>query len=447
MIVAMGVISLLVIASMAIFAISMNSTKVSNHDLRETEALNVAQAGIDSAIETTLVDFNTMFPGGSFSSWMATSQDPDGPPVFDAEQILTDSGSNEVGRYQVYAQEDPDGGGDLIFTAKGSAHGSPSSPNASVSTIRVTVKYKPSLPPAFDYALILGDKLHQPAQMQMQANGRKSNFTGKIQINANQMQGQDENFASRHGYADTVGYTGVIQCQCGGDAKYVKTPGPDFPAIDLTAFNNDSNPKNVFTETLPSSGVPSGGWTRSGSTFTISASNFQNKYKDYNIVQLISKTNGATVNISGSGTITSSVLVPGISGTGVNISYLKFTGPNLILQPNNGLAILTTEGIVDFINNVQVGSEGHGALVYMSSQNAGGSGDALQFELQGNMTVFGSVLYQTQVKQGQFQSNGTGDMSVIYDGSFKDNPDLPDAWISTGGSMTAVKLNYSQSYG
>ena len=496
LIVVIGIISVMVIISVTVTAISINSDKTVAHDKRQTEARNVAEAGIDDAISMTIANYQAIYGSGIPGP---TDANPDGPALFLQNQPLNDSNVNEVGTYQVYSRQDPDRAGNVLLTAKASVDGSLTDPNAFVDVVRVSVKYDLG---TFDFALFpgapsntavvnLNSQSGDAGEHGEDDGGANIKITGKVNVNGNLNIGAirvgDDNdhdghygtvaFVPRDGYTDPVTYTGMLSGTKPSGTQPTQGSLIPFPVVDFSKF--DTPPMGagtVTTVTLPSTGVPTGGWTRSGSVFSISADNFQNTYKNFQVVKLTSAQTNVTVQILGgcnSPAITSTIMTPGAAGSTTRISELDLVGPGLTLKPTNGIAILSGEGLVTLQNAVTIGALNAGALIYLGGQNAPAA-SALQST--GNVTVFGSVIVNGNVDmntQGRgeedddldhhdgnnhdYYCGGGNDnehqdeghitnMTLTFDGAFLNNPNLPAGWWSWSGAngITAIKYNYEK---
>ncbi len=439
LIVAIGAVTIMTIVGLVVVSMSLNSNKTVAHDIRQTQALSVAESGIDKAIADMNANYLSIFHGGIVQA--GSNEHPDGPAVFGSEQVLNDASGQEAGRYQVYAKQDPERPGNVLLTAKGAVGGSVDGSNLFQDIVRVSVRFNPI---AFNYAFMLGDSTNPVGEAELEGGGSNNeiNITGNTQMNVNELElGSYVNLFSRSGYSDKLTYTGSEGGSPGGNMQVVHGAPVALPTVNFNAFTGS----NVISVTLPST---ASGWSKSGSTYSISTSAFQNLYGSYDVVKLVSSTNGATVKITGAGTITSTIMLPGTSSNNVNISELDLTGPNLNLQPNNGLALLAGEGTVNFYSGVNVGSVGHGALVYMVGKNIGGYKHEMDLEFKGAANIFGSVLMDYSGSESEIHFNrdgtgGTGDLNITYDPAFLSGS-LPAGWWSGDGVVSAVKINFEK---
>ncbi len=496
LIIAIGVMSIMLVVAVMVTAISINSNKTVSHDKRQTEARNVAEAGIDDAISYTISNFNTVYPGGAIP--VGTSANPNGPALFNGDQTLTDDNGNPVGTYEIYTKQDPDTPGNVLVTAKAAVDGSISDPAAYVETVRVSVNYTA---PAFDFALFPGSPDNPiPATATFSTmngggddgedhGGSNIKVTGKVNVNGSMViqakaSGDEEDhkgrygtvlFVPRQGYTDGVTYTGTYTGTKPSGTQPTPVPSPvAFPKVNFSKFTMPPFPNgSIATVSLPASGtLPSGGWSRStsnGSTvFSISATNFQNEYQSYMVVKLTSTSDNAIVNITGdcsSPAITPTIMTEGKPGSSLNIKELHLIGPGLKLQPTDGLAILSGEGLVSLETDVVVGAVHSGALIYLSGENGVSS-----LQVTGDLVMYGSVIVNGNVNMtaqgvGERDDNeenhhnpgvycGEGDedeghatnIFLSFEGSYLNNPNLPrDWWTWTGGGgITAIKYNYDK---
>lgn len=477
LIIALGVLSIMVIIGITVTAVTLNSTKTVSHDIRISEAQNVAEAGVDDAIALTLENYSDVYPGGVFP----TPTTGDGEPFFDAPQQLTDNQGNVLGAYEVWTKEDPDRPGNVLITSTGTM----GVDGLETSTVRVSVKYTAKI---FDYLLLVGDPdasyesgghgsddsddvdgddsddAHCSPRLQIDASNGAATLTGKVHVNGClQLHVGDHRshgnpgvvaFLSRDGYTDTVTYTDNYQgdSPTGNQPTQVSEP-VTFPTVDFEAFTD------VVTVDLPQNGVPADpGWTRSGSgsgsRFYISASDFQNNYGSYEAVKLLAGSDREyRVEITGShdadnsDVITSSILVPAGSGSEPSIKELKLKGPGLSLQPTNGLGIITAQGEVNLEDGMTVGTPGAGVLIYCTGHN-----NQSMFNMESGTTLYGSVVVSPpEVELNATGSGGgsssddsddvTGAIDMTYDAAFLDN--MPMDWWS-GGSVTAIKENFER---
>lgn len=476
LVVALGVISIMIIIGMMVTAISLSSTRTVSHDQRQTVGQNVAEAAVDDAIAVTLANFWSVYPTGR-----AAESADDGPALFDDDQPLIDSNGNEIGTYQVWTKQDPDRPGNTLITAKGSVGGE----NPATETVKVSVKYAPQI---FDYTFFVGDPDRPNSEMEFERDSDhgcnwndddwdghsgddhdgyhddgdhsewdddcgsitiigKSHVNGKLEIEGEGGGNGHIILLSRDGYADTLTYTQDYEINHGSSISGNITPtlGPtiEFPTVNYGAeLTTSANSGPAITVTLPSSGQPAG-WTRSGSTFRITAQNFYNRYQG-RVLRLRSNVNNAKIEIIGSAatpvTITSTIEILPV-GSGANaspraIEELKIKGPGITMLPANGIAILSGQGEVELENGVNVGAPGNGALIFCS-----GTGDDSEFEIEGGGTVYGSVVVKGE--EGELETGGEDNIAqdtlMAYDGSYISK--LPTGWWNQG-SITAFKENY-----
>lgn len=474
LIIALGVMSIMVIIGITVAAISLNSTRTVSHDIRVSEAQNVAEAGVDDVIALTLENYGDVYPGGV----IPTSATGDGEPFFDAPKNLTDGQGNVLGTYEVWTKEDPDRPGNVLITSKGTM----GVEGMETSTVRVSVKYTAKI---FDYLLLVGDPnasyvgggggddsddydgddsddVGCSPRLQIDASNGSATLTGNVHVNGcMQLKVGDHRshgnpgvvaFLSRDGYTDTVTYTDNFQGDdpTGNQPEQVSEPVV-FPEVDFDTFTD------VVTVELPQSGPPDDpGWIRnaSDSKFSISAEDFQNNYGSYEAVKLDAGSNrDFRVEITGSGdvdnpwVITSSILVPPASGSDTSIKEVKLKGPGLSMQPTNGLGIITAQGEVNLEDGMVVGSPGGGVLIYCTGHN-----DQSMFNMESGTTLYGSVVVSPPEVELNATGKGggsdsddiddvTGAIDMTYDPAFLDN--MPMDWWS-GGSVTAIKENFER---
>jgi hypothetical protein len=490
LIIALGVMSIMIIIGITVTALAINSNSTVTHDIKLTEAQNIAEAGVEDVIEVTLQNYDDIYPNGNLPDYYTG----DGVPFYDNPQLLTDAQGNIIGTYEVWTKEDPERPGNVLITSKGTKKGV-NGADVDTSTVLVSVKYTNSI---FDYVLLPGTP-DNPSDTTLFADSSggydgsdginsivvtgKTHVNGDLTINTPSAvgdHGSDDRsgrnarnpgtitFLSRDGYNDTVTYTGTFTGDTPSGIAPAQGDAVDFPAIDFDAF------ADVITVHLPSSGYPSGGWSRSGPSspvFTISAEDFEAAYGSYDVVKLTASNDNATVEITGdcnmSTDITSTIMVPGVSSQDFKIKELDLVGPGISLQPENGLAILSGEGKVSLQNGVIVGSEGAGALIYLSGQNG-----VNNFEVTGSFDLWGSVVVNSdEVYFGAAGGNGcsvsgdngsddgghdghggdddshhgdgtsTADISLTFDPAYLDN--MPTSWWS-GGDLSAVKENFER---
>ncbi len=424
MVMVLGVVTILVLLGTLTVAVSMNSTKVVNHDSQKTEADNVAQAAIDDAIAVTLANYNETFIGGNIPQ--ATPDKPDGDPVYADDQHLAGRNNVTAGTYQVYVKEDPDTPGNVLLTAKSSSGDTLDAPNASTATVSVSVKYTASV---FDYVLLVGD----PNAVQDndddddgEDNNHKANLKfdwytnsdanvsigGKTHVNG------DMDIDSIRGdgnvlFSSPTSYSNTYQFPAGkpplgsqpAQTGTVALPTVDFNSASLTGAGTAVN------VVLPDMGAPTG-WSRDGNLFTITAAEFQNRYGG-KVVRFATNRDNAEIRIIGSSnspvTITSSLVVlpKGAGGSAKDIKLLEVIGPGVIIDPVNGLGILSGQGEVELESGAQVGAEGHGALIYLSDQR--GDDEESDFQVTNGATVFGSIVvagWEAEFKMGDSHNDG-----------------------------------------
>ena len=486
MVVAIGAIAIMIILGTLVTFMEINSIKTVSHDFRLTEASSIAQAGVDNAISVTLANYYNIYKDG-----VPIDETPF-PPYGGVAQALTDSTGVTVGTYQVWTRQDLVNLGNVLIKSTGTV-GSDANPFS--TTVLVSVKFTP--PASFDYALLSGTPaLDSNTTFTAGNGGRRSNthggantfVTGKVNVNGNLIMNTKQlcnhgnhqgdfgavTFLSRAGFADPVTYTRSVTGTAAGNQPTLSNTSVPFPTIDFNLFPGSAYPgktDGVTNVNLPASGVPLGGWTRSGSTFTITADNFQNTYKSYQVVNLSSSQNDVIVKINGvcgSSDITSTIMVKGVSG-GMNagIKEIDLIGPGLSLQPTNGLAIVSGEGKVSLQGEIVVGKENAGALIYLSGENGTSS-----FEASSGLVMYGSLVVNGQVDiiaEGGWrhdhegpQGGGppwrhcgvgnsrwwgeghiTNDITLTFEGSYLTNANLPGNWWTwTAAGFTATKENY-----
>jgi hypothetical protein len=476
LVVALGVISIMIIIGLMVTALSMSSTKTVSHDQRQTVGQNVAEAAIDDAIAVTLANFWSVYPTGR-----AQESSGDGVALFDADQPLVDSNGTEIGVYQVWTKQDPDRPGNTLLTARGTVGGE----NPATETVKVSVKYAPQI---FDYTFFVGDPARPNSEMEFERDSEhgcdwddddwddhsgddhdgyhddgdhhewdddcgsitiigKSHVNGSLEIEGEGHGNGHIILLSREGYSDTLTYTRDYEVNHGSSLSGNITPtrGPtiEFPTVNYGAdLTTSANSGPAITITLPSSGQPAG-WTRSGSTFRITAQNFYSRYEG-RVLRLRSNVNDAKIEIIGSAgapiTISSTIeILPvgaGADASPRRIEELKIRGPGITMLPANGIAILSGQGEVELQNGVVVGAPGNGALIFCS-----GTGHDSEFEIEGGGTVYGSVVVKGE--EGELETGGEDstaqDTLMAYDGSYITK--LPTGWWNQG-SITAFKENY-----
>ncbi|MBI5871239.1 MAG: pilus assembly PilX N-terminal domain-containing protein [Actinobacteria bacterium] len=444
LVVALGVISIMIIIGLMVTALSMSSTKTVSHDQRQTIGQNVAEAAVDDAIAVTLANFWSIYPTG-----VAPVSSGDGVALFETDQLLADSNGTEIGTYQVWTKQDPDRPGNTLITAKGTVGGE----NPATETVKVSVKYAPQI---FDYAMFVGDPANNQSELELERDSDdggsvtvigKMHVNGKLKIEAEGAHGGDIILQSRPGYSDTVTYTTEYDENSGISpaSNITPTQGPpiDFPTVNYAAdLTTSANSGPAVTVTFPSSGTLPG-WTRSSSTFRITAQEFYNRYEG-RVVKFRSNVNNVKIDIVGSAasplTITSTIqILPRGSGAGTSpraIEELNIIGPGITMLPANGIAILSAQGEVEIKNGVNIGAPGNGALIFCT----GTVGDS-EFEIEGGGTVYGSVVVKG--KEGELETGGEDFVAqntlLAYDGSYISK--LPIGWWDQG-AVTAYKENY-----
>lgn len=493
LILAIGTILIMIIIGTVILMNVRNSSSTVFHDREQTQAVNVADAGIDNAIATTIANFNGYFPGGQVPAGSG-----DGEAIYGSPQQVTDQNGNVAGTYQAWAKQDPNINGNVLITAQGTVN---LNNNQFKTKVRVSVKYTAG---AFDYAFLAGSQTNNNATTTFTATsggdddssaGANMVFTGKFNVNGNLMlsspaNGQDDDdsaprgtidFQTRPGFTnprDPVTVTGIYTpntkpagTQPAHAASYVQ-----FPAVDFTKFTSLGSSKvitvNLNTNTCGM--MNTGGWTRNGNTFSISADTFQKTYGSYQVVRFTGRSNGLVVQIvggCGSYIITPTLMMD--EGTSGNVSTapseLDIIGPGISLKPTNGVAILSNYGAVKLESDVTIGSSTAGALVYLGGQYGANSLTATgNLAMWGSLAVNGPVTF-TSIGKGeeddsddhlgahtrycgcgnddQHEDAGhTTNMSVTYGSEYLTNTNLPDGWWTwTGGSgITALKYNYQR---
>lgn len=435
LVIAIGAVSVMVIVGILVTVMAINTHKAVSHDKRQTEARNIAEAGIDDAIAVTLANYWTIYPHGAIP--VGTPQEPDGPALFSSEQSIQDANGNTVGYYQVYTKQDPERPGNVLLTAKGSVDGTLDNPSAFVDVVRVSVKYTAKV---FDYALLVGDFGSDPeskAEFKRDSDGSKGGgsitVNGKTHINGDlevKSEGGGKGnitFNDKVTYTGEYNYSGSLPPQ---GYQPVKGDPVDFPIVD---FDSSALSPRVTVTLSRSGGLPRG-WSRNGDTFTITTADFQTFYGSGQIVDIRATTRNAKVEIVGAGTITSTIM------TRASISKLELKGPDLNLRPQNGIAILSQAGKVEFKNGVNVGASGNGALIYCTGQN----GDDSEFEVKNDSTIYGAILVKSneevEFKTGDDSQQGQN-ITINYDPSFVNH--LPSGWWSQG-DVTAIKENYAK---
>ena len=508
LIIALMILSLMLVIGTTVVAMSLNSEKTVGRDQRITMALNVAEAGVDDAISATIANFYTVYPGGNIPTTVTA--------FYTTPQQMNDAQGHAVGTYQVWTQKDTSRPGNVLVTATGY-----DSSGNETKTVRVSVKYTPDV---FNYVLLPGKQTstttatfnarsvlydgHHREEYHDTYSYASANIavTGNIGINGNMVidtsqtgvdWGHDHedhhdndhdyfespgtvSFLSRFGYVDTATYTGTKT----GQDPLGNRPEPAGYVTFPTASLADST--NVHTITLPNDSTYTGGWTRDSTNkiWKISAQNFQTAYGNYNAVRLYSSVANYAIQIEGtcsSPEITTTIWTESPTGANSNISAINLVGPGIRLQPRNGIAIMADRGTITMSNEVFVGKQGSGALIYSGAKNGSAA-----LNVYGNLLMEGSVVVNGPVSltaqgtgiehhdhehsdehdSGHSSGQCSGDyshdhendswhsdnhhrtyasnISLEYDGAFLSNVNLPTGWWSwTGtGSLVAVKENY-----
>ncbi|MCL4472505.1 MAG: pilus assembly PilX N-terminal domain-containing protein [Actinobacteria bacterium] len=508
LIVALGVVMVMMIIGALVVSIAINRDKTVAHDRQLTEAESVAEAGIDEAIQVTLSNFDSVYNGGVIPP---ASTLGDGVLLFDSKP-LTDGNDVRVGSYSVWTKADPNVPGNVLITAQGTDDAQ----TPFTSTVRVSVKYASN----FDYALFTGTPSNL-SNTTFTAQGRGGDddddcgesdehddngscganitVTGKVNVNGNMTinslsngdngnhwdddhgnhhyDDHNENpgfvtFTPRQGLTDPVNWTSSFTGNKPSGTQPARGNTIVFPTVNFDAFTGSS----VTTVNFPSSGAPAG-WTRGNksNTFSISADNFQSRYGSYDVVKFTSSQSNVKMQINGTCTspsLTSTIMVAGVPGSNTGISELDLIGPGIDLQPKNGIAILSGEGLVSLQKEVEVGKVGNGALIYLSGQNGTSS-----LQVNGNLIMYGSIIVNGATT---FAANGVGrtdhhdhgdedhhygsrycdskydehhsdegngnttNQFLSYDGAYLTNSRLPADWWSWNGgtNFTAVKYNF-----
>ncbi len=490
LIVALGVVSIMLIVGVLILSKVKNTDATVSHDRLQTTAVNVAEAGVDNAIATTIANFQGYFPND-----IVPTGPGDGVAIYSSPQQVTEGNGTVVGTYQVWARQDPNIAGNVLLTATGTVNqnGTPFT-----KTVRVSIQYTTG---AFDYAFLAGTQANNNTTTQLEANygedddsaGGNIKFTGKFNVNGNllikgQVNGNEDDregqrgtvaFESRQGYTnppDPVTYTGTYtegNVPSGTQPKQASTY-VQFPSVNFSKFQSQANGggfanNEVVTINMPASGAPSG-WTRSGSIVSINANTFQQTYGGYDVVRLTAAVSGLTVQIysnCGSYIITPTLVMTKDPVSGNTIKELDLIGPGLSLIPTDGVALLSSGGVVSMQTDVTVGSQTAGALVYLSGQDATSSFNATgDYTMWGSLVVNGATTFNAVGKGEQDDDDdnpgnhnhncGGGDddddshstnISVTYGSEYLTNSNLPAGWWSyTGGTndVTALKYNYQQ---
>lgn len=513
LIVALGVIMVMMIIGALVVSIAINRDRTVAHDRQLTESESVAEAGVDEAIQVTLSNFNSVYRDGVIPPANAPG---DGDAIF-VNKPLTDSNNVKVGSYSVWSKADPDRPGNVSITAKGTDD----APNPFTTTVRVSVKYVSN----FDYALFTGTP-SSLSNTTFTAQGRGGDddedceesdehggdgscganitVTGKVNVNGNMAisalsNGNNGNhwdddhgyhhydehngspglvtFLPRQGFTDPVTWTNSFTGNMPAGTQPARGNTIVFPTINFDTFTGSS----VTTVNFTSGSTPSG-WSRSyynnTYTYSISADNFQSRYGNYDVVKLTTSQSNIKVKITGtcsSPAITSTIMTPGVPGGSTGISELDLIGAGIDLQPKNGLAILSGEGLVSLQNEVEIGKVNSGALIYLSGQNGTNS-----LQINGNLIMYGSIVVNGAVT---FTANGVGrtdhhdhsdedhhygshycdanydehhhdegnghttNQFLSYEGSYLTNSKLPANWWTWNGgtNFTAVKYNFVRS--
>lgn len=487
LIVALGVVSIMLIVGVLILSKVKNTDATVSHDRLQTTAVNVAEAGVDNAIATTIANFQSYFPND-----IVPTGPGDGMTIYSSPQQVTEKNGTVVGTYQVWARQDPNIAGNVLLTATGTVNqkGTPFT-----KTVRVSIQYTTG---AFDYAYLGGTQTNNNTTTQLETNvggddnsvGGNIKFTGKFNVNGNLLiqgvvSGYDDDlegargtvaFETRQGYTDPVTYTGTYtegNAPSGTQPQQASTY-VQFPTVNFSKFQSQTNgggfaDNKVITINMPASGAPSG-WTRSYNTIYIDANTFQQTYGGYDVVRLTAAVSGLTVKINsncGGYIITPTIVMTKDPVSGNTIKELDFVGPGLSLIPTDGVALLSSGGVVSMQTDVTVGSQTAGALVYLSGQDATSS-----FNVTGDYIMWGSLVVNGATnfnavglgEQDDEDDNpgyhnhycGGGDadsyshytnISVSYGSEYLNNSNLPAGWWSyTGGTndVTALKYNYQQ---
>ena len=499
LILAIGTILIMIIIGTVILMNVRNSSSTVFHDREQTQAVNVADAGIDNAIATMIANYGYYFPGGVVPSPPTNS--PDGKPVYDSDQQITDQNGNVTGTYQAWYKQDPNINGDpnlngnVLITAQGTVN---LNNNQFKTKVRVSVKYTAG---AFDYAFLAGSQTNNNATTTFTATsggdddssvGANMVFTGKFNVNGNLMlsspaNGQDDDdsaprgtidFQTRPGFTnprDPVTVTGTYtpNTKPSGTQPVHATSYVQFPAVDFAKFTSLGSSK-VITVNLDTNTCGTGGWTRNGNTFSINADTFQQTYGSYQVVRFTAAQSNTIVQIvggCGSYIITPTLMMD--EGTSGNVntapSELDIIGPGISLEPTNGVAILSNYGAVKLEADVTIGSSTAGALVYLGGQYGANSLTATgNLAMWGSLAVNGPVTFTTIGKGEEDDSDDnhgehtkycgggnddqhadaghTTNMAVTYGSEYLTNTNLPDGWWTwTGGSgITALKYNYQR---
>jgi len=440
LIIAICVIMIMMIIGGTVMSMSLNSDKTVALDRHITMAQNVAEAGVDDVIAVTVANYNSIYGSGHYPT-MAT-------PFYEGanhgQQQLKDKDGNVLGSYEVYTQADPDRPGNVLITSQGKD----TTANGPGRTVRVSVKYTPDI---FDYVLLPGSPTNQvtatfTAQNSSYGDHHDDGYhdgdsqetaniamvgnigaNGSIAITSTQSgehwgehEGDDDDdddedhehdhsyyespgtvsFLSRDGHNDSASYTNYFTGQLPLGNQPVRGNSVNFPTVTLTGA------PTVKTVVLPSSGSSyTGGWSRSSGTkvWKITASNFQNSYRNYNAVKLSAQGTDYTIEIDGScgsPDITPSVWLEYGNGGNSNISNLNLVGPGIRLMPVNGIAIMADRGAISFTSEAFVGRLGSGALIYSS-----GTHGATSLTVTGNLAMYGAIAVNGPTT---FTAEGTG---------------------------------------
>ncbi|MFA5801872.1 MAG: PilX N-terminal domain-containing pilus assembly protein [Thermoleophilia bacterium] len=512
LIIALAILSLMLVIGTTVVTLSMNSEKTVGNDQRISMAQNVAESGVDDVIAVTVANYYTVYPGGNIPT-TATA-------FYDAPQQMNDGQGNAVGTYQVWTHRDPNSAGNVLVTATGyDLSGN------ETRTVRVSIKYTPDV---FNYVLLPGkqtstttatfrarstdyDGHHGDEDHDYDDDGHgyaSANIalTGKIGVNGNMTfdtsqtgddWGHDDEdhhdsdheyyqapgtvtFLSRDGYTDTATYTGSKSGPNPIGNQPVRAGYVAFPTATLASSTN------VRSITLPNASTYTGGWTRNSYTrvWSISAANFQAAYGSYNAVRIYSAVTSYQIRIVGdcnSPEITTTIWTERTTGGNSNISAINLEGPGIRLQPRNGIAIMADRGTINMTNEVIIGKQGAGALVYAGAKNG-----TTALNVTGNLLMYGSVVVSGPVTfdaqgsgfehhdhehddehdHGHSTGSCTGDynedhenddwhhnwnhrvysvnIDLQYDDAFLANVNLPAGWWTwTGtGELVAIKENY-----
>ncbi|MDO8735879.1 MAG: pilus assembly PilX N-terminal domain-containing protein [Thermoleophilia bacterium] len=510
LIIAMAILSVMMIIGITTVSMSLNSEKTVGHDQKITMAQNVAEAGVDDVIAVTMANFASIYPNGNYPT-MATH-------FYDSVQEFTDESQNVLGNYEVWTQRDPDRPGNLLITSIGRDS------SGSSRTVKVSINYDPNY---FNYVLLPGKQTatttatfkarssswdgHHGEEHHESGGYASANIsmTGNIGVNGNMVFDSSQNgsdwgdddddddhdhnyyespgtvtFLARDGYPDTVTYTGSKSGTSPLGLQPFRSGFVAFPTASLTTQSGSS----VALINFPSCSGSScnsyvGVWTRDSynKIWKISAQNFQNTYGTKTAVKMRTTQSGYTLQIEGScgaTEITPTIWTEGNNGGNSNFTKINLVGPGIRLNPTTGIALIADRGAVTISNEAFIGSQGHGALVYLSGKNG-----TTSFTVTGNLSMWGSIVvngattfdaqgtgihyhdHEDDDEHDRNHSSGscTGDYShdhenddwhndnhhrsyssnirVVFDGAYLANPAL--TWTWTGGAgLEAVKENY-----